>query len=73
MYADSLKCIHCNDCDFQSQTHLLLECDKVISCCPDLYENIEVEHNDIYGDLHQQLAVVRLFTKVLETVETLNT
>ena len=72
MYLGNLECNYCNECDFQSQNHILFECSKIISCCPDLFNNVDVEHEDIYGDVIKQLAAVKLISKILRTIEDLD-
>ena len=49
----------------ETEEHLL-NCPVLISNCPELYENIDVEYNDVFGDTVRQLAATRLYEKVLE-------
>ena len=71
MYPDNLQCNYCSENVIQSQEHLL-ECPTIISNCQDLFDNIEIEHDDIYGNIQQQLAVTKLYQKVLNTIDAIN-
>ena len=68
MYINNLECELCNENLLQNQDHLL-SCQKIIDNCKELYENINIEHDDIFGDTKKQLKVVRLYQKVLEARE----
>ena len=54
----------------QTQNHLLV-CSKIVSCCQEAYDNIVIEHDDIYGNIEKQLAVTQLYQKILDSVEDL--
>ena len=64
----NLECNICEECEIQTQQHLLI-CPKIISNCQDLYDNISIEHDDIYGNIEQQLAVTRLYQQILDSME----
>ena len=68
MYFANLQCNFCGECDLQTQDHLLV-CPTIVSNCQDLYDNIKIEHDDIYGNLEEQLAVTKLYQKVFDTIE----
>ena len=69
MYPGNLGCNLCNECDIQTQDHLL-NCQKIISNCEELFNNIHFEHDDIYGSTKKQLSVAKLYSKVI-TLENL--
>ena len=64
MYPEDLKCNYCDETDIQTQEHLLV-CPKILSNCQELYDNIEIEHDYIYGNIEQQLAVTKLYQNIL--------
>ena len=68
MYHENLSCNYCNENDIQTQEHLLI-CPKIIDKCPEVFDNIEIEHDDIYGSIKQQLAVTKLYQNILDTIE----
>ena len=70
MYPENLNCNYCNEVDMQTQEHLLL-CPKIISNCQELFDNVDIEHDDIYGNTEQQLAVTKLYQKIFDTIDTL--
>ena len=70
MYPGNLGCNLCNECDIQTQDHLL-NWQKIISNCEELFNNINIEHDDIYGSTEKQLAVAKLYSKVMLTLENL--
>ena len=57
MYPNGLGCNYCNENIDQTQEHLL-QCSTIISKCEDLFDNIDIEHDDIYGNIQQQLEVM---------------
>ena len=71
MFPENLQCNLCNENIVQSQDHLL-SCQKIIDHCKELYENINIEHDDIYGNVEKQLNVVRLYHKVLNIKDKIN-
>ena len=71
MYFGNLQCNFCGECDLQTQDHLLV-CTTIVSKCQDLYDNIKIEHDDIYGNLEEQLAVTKLYQKVFDTIEAIS-
>ena len=71
MYFNNLECNLCGECDVQSQNHLLF-CSKIISSCPEVFDNISIEHDDIYGNVEKQLAVTRLYQKIIDAIEVLS-
>ena len=70
MFQGNIQCDLCNEDVSQSQDHLL-DCQKLIDNCSELYNNVVVEHDDIFGKVDKQLSVVRLYQKVLEVREKL--
>ena len=70
MFQGNIQCDLCNENVVQSQDHLL-DCQKLIDNCSELYNNVVVEHDDIFGKVDKQLSVVRLYQKVLEVREKL--
>ena len=65
MYPENLHCNICNEDIVQNQEHLL-NCQIIVDNCSELFDNINVEHDDIYGHVDKQLSVVKLYKRVLE-------
>ena len=65
----NLVCDLCNK-DEESQIHLL-SCCTLLRECKDLYDDNEVEYEDIFSDIEKQLRAVNLFQKVLAVREKL--
>ena len=68
MYLGNLECSLCGECDLQTQEHLIV-CDAMISNCQELYDNVSIEHDHIYGNIEQQLAVTKLYQKIMDKIE----
>ena len=65
--------ISCNLCDSgqeESQFHLL-ECQTIIDNCPELYDDVSVEYDDMFRKSSKQLKLVKLFQIILDTREKL--
>ena len=71
MYGGNLGCHLCGENVVQSQSHLII-CDKILENCQDAFENVLIEHDDIYGNIETQLIVTRLYQKVLECYDELS-
>ena len=52
----------CGEYDIQTQDHLLV-CQKIVSNCQELYDNISIEHDNIYGTIQEQLSITKLYQK----------
>ena len=70
MYADT-KCTLCVSGEEDSQYHLF-NCQEIIDNCPALANNVNVEYEDIFGDISSQVLVAKLLSEILETRERLN-
>ena len=55
----------------EGQSHLF-SCDKIIANCSVLAENTEVEYEDIFRDLDNQVKAVKLLSEIWKTHEALN-
>ena len=69
MYADT-KCTLCVSGEEDSQYHLF-NCQEIIDNCPALANNVNVEYEDIFGDISSQVLVAKLLSEILETRERL--
>ena len=65
MYED-YSCDLCHEDIPQTQVHLT-QCEVIINKCTILFENIDVEYEDIYGKPEKQLKITRLFRSILQT------
>ena len=63
-------CKLCNKDIEQTQAHLL-DCETLINNCQDLYNDCDVEFEDIFEGPERQLKAAKLFQAVLETRENL--
>ena len=70
MHTYNLKCDYCDECDLQTQRHLLEDCDGIISNCEEVSDNVTVEHDDIFGEPEEQLRVTKLYIKIQEIIDT---
>ena len=62
----------CKLCQNENETQYhLLECEKLIEMCSELYNDEIVNSNDIFGDLPKQIRAAKLYEKVLEVRENL--
>ena len=52
MYNGNLQCSLCGECEVQTQEHLLV-CEKIVENCQELFDNIFVEHDYIYGTIEK--------------------
>ena len=72
-FSNGLSDISCQFCDKsepQTQQHLL-SCSEIRNNCAELVNNIEVEYSDLFKTTSRQLKCVRLFTKILNTMQNL--
>ena len=60
------SCNICNKDDPQTQVHLT-QCEKIIEECTMLFNNIDIEYEDIYGPPNKQIKITKLYRKILET------
>ena len=49
----------------ETQSHLL-ECEVLIEKCPELFNDVDVEYEDIFSNTTKQLKAVKLFSAILE-------
>ena len=64
MHSD-LSCDLCHDDAAQDTAHLL-DCQKLIDNCPDLYNDTQVEYDHIFKETNQQLKAIKLYCKVFK-------
>ena len=69
MYTD-YTCDLCEESVPQSTTHLL-DCEKILSNCPDLYNDTDLEYHHIFIEVEKQLSAVKLFCKVYQVKQNL--
>ena len=69
MYGDA-SCNLCSSNIPQSDRHLL-DCVKILENCPSLYNNINTEHKDIFGDVERQKEAAALYREVFATKQLL--
>ena len=65
MYTD-YSCNICKKDVPQTQAHLT-QCEKIIDECPMLYNNINIEYEDIYGSYSEQIKITKLYRNILDT------
>ena len=63
-YQNSTHCDYCNSGEIQTQQHLLESCEKIISNCKSIFNNIDVDHEFIYGSIEQQIKVTKLYIDI---------
>ena len=66
MYNNDYSCNICKKDIPQNQVHLT-QCETIIQQCPMLYNNINVEYEDIYGTPKKQLKITKLYRNILST------
>ena len=71
MYINNVTCDYCESGDMQTQRHFLESCDTIIINSKIISDNIEVEHDYIYGNITKQLKVTRMFVEIQEIREKL--
>ena len=71
MYVNNDKCNFCESDKIQTQRHLLESCDKIISNSKIISENIEVDHDYIYGEENEQLEVTKMYMEIQQICEKL--
>ena len=64
-YKNNIQCDLCNENIDQSQDHLV-DYQKLIENYRELYNNVDIEHDDIFGNADKQLSAVRLYQKILD-------
>ena len=64
LYLDKECTLGCKDVESQEQ---LLNCDTIIKNCVELSEDLEVEYEDIVGDITQQTKFINLYKYVMDT------
>ena len=69
MYINNVTCDYCESGDTQTQRHFLESCDAMINNSEIIADNIEVEHDYIYGNLKEQLKVTKMFVEIQEIRE----
>ena len=69
---ENTNCDICETNAPQSDSHLL-ECTKMIEICPILNDDYETEYLDVFGDIQNQVRVTKLFAKIFEVKEKLET
>ena len=66
-FAD-ISCSFCDQNEPQTQQHLLV-CPKITKNCPELANNNNIDYSDLFKDTDRQLKCVRLFRKILDTIQ----
>ena len=61
----------CNFCDQEETQSHLMECSKILQNCQELYNDVEVDYEDMNKSCSLQLKMVKLFKKALSTREKL--
>ena len=69
MYINNLECDYCQSGDLQTQRHFLESCEAIITKSKLISENIDVEHDYIYGNLEKQVKVTKMYVKIQEIRE----
>ena len=67
-----ISCNFCKSGQEESQFHLL-ECQTMIDNCPELFNDVSVEYEDMFRKSDKQLKLVKLFQKIMDTREKLMT
>ena len=60
-----------NFCNEEETQNHLMECRSIIENCPELYNDVQLEYEDIYGSEDSQLRMVKLYSIILKTREKL--
>ena len=60
-----LTCDLCQKDVMQDTSHLL-DCQTLLENCPDLYNDTEVEHRQIFQETDKQLIAIKLYTKIFK-------
>ena len=63
---DDIICKFCDEGVEESQYHQL-ECQTIINNCPELFNDISVEYEDIFKGPEKQLKIVKLFHAIVNT------
>ena len=67
MYSD-LSC-EIKGCDKEQNQSHLLKCDSIIIECQELYDDVEVEHEDIFSKPEKQLKAAKLYQAIFKTID----
>ena len=63
---DNYTCDLCQKDILQTQVHLT-QCEAIIDRCNPLFENIDIEYEDIYSTPEKQLKITKLYRSILQT------
>ena len=65
MYNNDIACDLCPEGGMQDTAHLLL-CQTLINNCPDLYNDVQVEYEQIFKGANDQLMAIKLYREVFK-------
>ena len=71
LHQNNLQCNYCLSREDQTQRHLLENCEKIMSKSKAIYNNIDIDHDFIYGQIDQQSKVTKLFMEIEKAMEDL--
>ena len=66
-----ISCSFCDQNEPQTQQHLMV-CPEIFKNCPEMANNHDVDYSDLFKDTDRQLKCVRLFRKILNTMQKMN-
>ena len=71
-YFNRLQCDYCQSDEDQTQRHLLENCEKIISKSKAIFNNIDIDHDFIYGSIDEQRRVTKLFMDIEQILTDMN-